>query len=44
MAGKEVKQPEVAGSRKGYFLSLAKSIKKKIKQKILRRKRFLRVL
>jgi len=44
MTNKESKKPEVYRSRKDYFLSLAKSIKKKIKQKVLRRKRFLRML
>jgi len=44
MANREWKKPEVSRSRKDYFLSLAKSIEKKIKQKVLRRKRFLRML
>jgi len=44
MADKESKKSEVPRFRKDYFLSLAKSIKKKIKQKVLRRKRFLRIL
>jgi len=44
MADKKSKKPEVSRSRKEYFLSLAKSIKKKIKQKVLRRKRYLRML
>jgi len=44
MTNKESKKPEVSRSRKYYFFSLAKSIKKKIKQKVLRRKRFLRML
>jgi len=44
MADKESKKTDVSRSRKDYFLGLAKSIKKKIKQKVLRRKRFLRML
>jgi len=42
MTDKESKKTD--DSRKNYFLGLAKSIKKKIKQKVLRRKRFLRML
>ncbi len=42
MMDKESKKTGISLPKKNYFLSLAKSIKKKIKQKVLRRKRFLR--
>jgi len=43
MIDKELKKTVVFRPRKDYLLSLAKSVKKKIKQKVLRRKRFLRM-
>jgi hypothetical protein len=44
MMDKKPKKNDIPRPRKDYFLSLVKSVKKKIKQKVLRRKRFLRVL
>lgn len=44
MTGKKTKKSDVSPTRKDNLSRLAKSIAKKIKQKVLRRKRFLRVL
>jgi hypothetical protein len=43
MAAREPKKTGVSVTGKDYLSRLAKSVRKKIKQRVLRRKRFLRV-